>query len=233
MLPPLLSSARLRLNGAGLPEVSQSLAARVLFSTHSRRQLSPRTTHNGTSRPSGVRAYRSLSTEPSLPSRPPSGRLPPPGTQPPPWSSARLRPSPGTDGGDSAEPPSLAELLSLDRTLSHRTTLPHRKALLGASTGAWSRGTLTLRPMPTTAMVDTDLAMGAMEAMEAMGVTVLVLATLMASKCQSCSRELQPLKLPLEQIDRSKIQLLEIRPITVICWHRNKIVRFQAKKNRL
>merc|ERR1719369_593947 len=175
MLPPLLSSARLRLNGAGLAEGSQSPAARVLFSTHSRRQLSPRTAHNGTSRPSGVRAYRSLSTEPSLPSRPPSGRLPPPGTQPPPWSSARLRPSPGTDGGDSAEPPSLAELLSLDRTLSHRTTLPHRRALLGASTGAWSRGTLTLRPMPTTAMVDTDLAMGAMEAM---GVTVLVLGAM-------------------------------------------------------
>merc|ERR1719369_1079550 len=132
MLPPLLSSARLRLNGAGLPEVSQSPAARDLFSTHSRRQLSPRTARNGTSRPSGVRASRSLSTEPSLPGRPPSGRPPPPGTLPPLSSSARLRPSPGTDGGDSAEPPSPAVLLSLDRTLSPRTTLPNRRALLGA-----------------------------------------------------------------------------------------------------
>jgi len=43
-----------------------------------------------------------------------------------------LRPSPGTDGGDSAEPPSLAELWSLARTLSPRTTLPNRKALPGA-----------------------------------------------------------------------------------------------------
>merc|ERR1712180_554518 len=114
-----------------------------------------------------------------------------------------------------------------------------------------ARGLLTLRPMPTTAMVatdwDTDLAMAtvvlatamadtdwdtvsAMEATAmavlatatarglltpsptmveptlatAMAVTVLVLvtATATASKGQSCSRELQPLKLTLdEQID--------------------------------
>merc|ERR1719369_1639431 len=132
MLPPLLSSARLRLNGAGLPGAFQSPAARDLFSTHSRRQLSPRTARNGTSRPSGVRASRSQSMEPSRPSRPPSGRPPPPGTQPPPSSSARLRPSPGTDGGDSAKPPSPAVLLSLDRTLSPRTTLPNRRVLHGA-----------------------------------------------------------------------------------------------------
>merc|ERR1712121_433300 len=43
-----------------------------------------------------------------------------------------LRPSPGTDGGDSAEPPLLVVLLLLDRTLSPRTTLPNRRALLGA-----------------------------------------------------------------------------------------------------
>jgi len=105
-----------------------------------------------------------------------------------------LRPSPGTDGGDSAEPPSLAVLWSLARTLSPRTTLPNRRALLGASTGVWSRGTLTLRPMPSTAMV-------AMEVMVVTAMAVMVLATPTASKCQSCSRELQPLKLPLEQND--------------------------------
>merc|ERR1719495_2226335 len=108
----------------------------------------------------------------------------------------QLRPSPGTDGGDSAEPQLLAVLWSLARTLSPRTTLPNRRALLGASTGVLSRGTLTLRPMPSTAMVDmvdTDLAMQAM--------VVMVLATPTASKCQSCSRELQPLKLPQQQND--------------------------------
>merc|ERR1719244_1380360 len=98
----------------------------------------------------------------------------------------QLRPSPGTDGGDSAEPPSLVELSSLARTLSPRTTPPNRRALLGASTGVWSRGTLTLRLMPSTAMA---------------AMAVMVLATPTASKCQSCSRELQPLKLPLEQND--------------------------------
>merc|ERR1711910_89437 len=109
----------------------------------------------------------------------------------------QLKRSPGTDGGDSAEPPSLVVLSLLARTLSPRTTPPNRRALLGASTGVWSRGTLTQRPMPTTAMVDTDLAMEVM----VVTVTVLVLATPTASRCQSCSRELQPLKLPPEQND--------------------------------
>merc|ERR1719244_1763844 len=109
----------------------------------------------------------------------------------------QLRPSPGTDGGDSAEPPSLVELSSLARTLSPRTTPPNRRALLGASTGVWSRGTLTLRLMPSTAMVD----MAVMEVMVVTAMAVMVLATPMASKSQSCSRELQPLKLPLEQND--------------------------------
>merc|ERR1719244_439373 len=105
-----------------------------------------------------------------------------------------LRPSPGTDGGDSAEPQLLVVLWLLARTLSPRTTPPNRRALLGASTGVWSRGTLTLRPMPSTAMVD-------MEVMVVTAMAVMVLATPTASKCQSCSRELQPLKLPLEQND--------------------------------
>merc|ERR1719403_193622 len=99
---------------------------------------------------------------------------------------------------------------------------------------ATARGLLTLRPMPTTAMAATDLdTVSAMEAMAmvvlatatarglrkpsptmamveptlatAMAVTVLVLATPTASKGQSCSRELQPLKLTLdEQIDEKK-----------------------------
>merc|ERR1719295_1430421 len=76
---------------------------------------------------------------------------------------------------------------------------------------AMARGLLTLRLMPTTAMAATDLDTGsAMEAMAmveptlatAMAVMVLVLATPTASKGQSCSRELQPLKSTLdEQID--------------------------------
>merc|ERR1711954_273009 len=96
---------------------------------------------------------------------------------------------------------------------------------------AMARDLLTLRPMPTTAMAatdwDTDSAMQAtamvvlatatarglrtpsptMAMVEptlatAMAVTVLVLAMATASKGQSCSRELQPLKLTLdEQID--------------------------------
>merc|ERR1712168_1353618 len=106
----------------------------------------------------------------------------------------QLRPSPGTDGGDSAEPPLPAVLSLLDRTLSPRTTPPNRRALLGASTGVWSRGTLTQRPMPSTAMVD-------MVDIVVMAMAVMVLATPTASKCQSCSRELQPLKLPPEQND--------------------------------
>merc|ERR550519_3255177 len=106
----------------------------------------------------------------------------------------QLRPSPGTDGGDSAEPQLQVVLWLLDRTQSPRTTPPNRRALLGASTGVWSRGTLTLRPMPSTAMVD-------MVDMVVMAMAVMVLATPTASKCQSCSRELQPLKLPPEQND--------------------------------
>merc|ERR1712076_228229 len=63
---------------------------------------------------------------------------------------------------------------------------------------ATARGLLTLKPMPTTAMAEPTLA-------TAMAVTVLVLAMATASKGQSCSRELQPLKLTLEeQIDPSK-----------------------------
>merc|ERR1712108_68304 len=111
---------------------------------------------------------------------------------------------------------------------------------------AMARDLLTLRPMPTTAMAamdwDTDSAMQAtamvvlataaarglrtpsptMAMVEptlatAMAVTVLVLAMATASKGQSCSRELQPLKLTLEeQIDPSKNQ--EIILITVINW---------------
>merc|ERR1712226_1611968 len=100
--------------------------------------------------------------------------------------------------------------------------------------GATARGLLTLKPMPTTAMAatdwDTDSAMEVMAmavlatAMArgllmpsptmamveptlatAMAVTVLVSGIATASKGQSCSRELQPLKLTLEeQIDPSK-----------------------------
>merc|ERR1712183_737212 len=59
---------------------------------------------------------------------------------------------------------------------------------------AMARGLLT--PSPT--MAEPTLA-------TAMAVTVLVLAMATASKGQSCSRELQPLKLTLEElIDQSK-----------------------------
>merc|ERR1719394_1290652 len=80
---------------------------------------------------------------------------------------------------------------------------------------AMARDLLTLRPMPTTAMAatdwDTDSAMQAtamvvlaMAMVEptldtAMEVTVLVLAMATASKGQSCSRELQPLKSTLDE----------------------------------
>merc|ERR1711973_941655 len=104
-------------------------------------------------------------------------------------------------------------------------------AVLATAMADTARGLLTLRPMPTMAMADMDSATdSAMEAMAmavlatatarglptpsptmveptlatAMAVTVLVLvtATATASKGQSCSRELQPLKLTLdEQID--------------------------------
>merc|ERR1719295_697277 len=104
-------------------------------------------------------------------------------------------------------------------------------AVLATAMADTARGLLTLRPMPTMAMADMDSATdSAMEAMAmavlatatarglptpsptmveptlatAMAVTVLVTATATAtaSKGQSCSRELQPLKLTLdEQID--------------------------------
>merc|ERR1712226_273789 len=172
-------------------------------------------------------------------------------------ASARLRLSLGTDGGDTVEPPLPEELLLSDRTLSLPTTLQSRRVPPGALTGVWSKGRPTLRPMPTMAMVDTDLAMEVMAmavlatamargllmpsptmAMAeptlatAMAVTVLVLAMATASKGQSCSRELQPLKLTLEeQIDPSKNQ--EIILITVINWRMNKVVQFQAKIRKI
>merc|ERR1711917_118631 len=69
------------------------------------------------------------------------------------------------DGGDTVEPPLLAELLSSDRTLLLQTTPLNRRAPPGDSTGAWSRGMLTLRPMLTTATValtlDTAMAVWA------------------------------------------------------------------------
>merc|ERR1711917_120840 len=55
------------------------------------------------------------------------------------------------DGGDTVEPPLLAELLSSDRTLLLQTTPLNRRAPPGDSTGAWARGMLTLRLMLTTA----------------------------------------------------------------------------------
>merc|ERR1712226_137251 len=172
-------------------------------------------------------------------------------------ASARLRLSLGTDGGDTVEPPLPEELLLSDRTLSLPTTLQSRRVPPGARTGVWSKGRPTLRPMPTMAMVDTDLAMEVMAmavlatAMArgllmpsptmamveptlatAMAVTVLVLAMATASKGQSCSRELQPLNLTLEeQIDPSKNQ--EIILITVINWRMNKVVQFQAKIRKI
>merc|ERR1712183_866444 len=79
---------------------------------------------------------------------------------------------------------------------------------------AMARGLL----MPSPTMAEPTLA-------TAMAVTVLVLAMAMAtaSKGQSCSRELQPLKLTLEeQIDPSKNQ--ETILITVINWRMNKVV---------
>merc|ERR1712226_664714 len=86
----------------------------------------------------------------------------------------RLSPRPGTDGGDTVEPPLLAELLSSVRTLRLQTTPLNRRAPPGDSTGAWSRGMLTLRltltmvePTPDTAMAVLDTAM-------------VVLATVMA-----------------------------------------------------
>merc|ERR1711917_17204 len=81
------------------------------------------------------------------------------------------------DGGDTVEPPLLAELLSSDRTLLLQTTPLNRRAPPGDSTGAWSRGMLTLRLMLTTATValtpDTAMAVWAM--------AMAVLATDMAA----------------------------------------------------
>merc|ERR1719249_365963 len=94
---------------------------------------------------------------------------------------------------------------------------------------AMAKGLLTLRLMPTTAMEATAMAVLAtatarglrmpsltMAMVEptlatAMAVTVLVLATATASKGQSCSRELQPLKLTLdEQIDEKNQEIILI-----------------------
>merc|ERR1711917_27599 len=70
------------------------------------------------------------------------------------------------DGGDTVEPPLLAELLSSDRTLLLKTTPLNRRAPPGDSTGAWSRGMLTLRLTLTMAMevptLDTAMAVLAM-----------------------------------------------------------------------
>merc|ERR1711974_290270 len=103
---------------------------------------------------------------------------------------------------------------------------------------ATARGLLTLKPMPTMVMArgllmpSPTMAMVEPTPATAMAVTVLVLAMATASKGQSCSRELQPLKLTLEeQIDPSKNQ--EIILITVINWRMNKIVQFQAKKRKI
>merc|ERR1712198_804439 len=78
----------------------------------------------------------------------------------------RLSPRPGTDGGDTVEPQLLAVLLSSDRTLLLQTTPLNRRAPPGDSTGAWSRGMLTLRLTLTMAMVeptlDTAMAVWAM-----------------------------------------------------------------------
>merc|ERR1712226_1665158 len=81
----------------------------------------------------------------------------------------RLSPRPGTDGGDTVEPPLLAELLSSVRTLCLQTTPLNRRAPPGDSTGAWSRGMLTLRltltmvePTPDTAMAGLDTVMAVM-----------------------------------------------------------------------
>merc|ERR1712076_188290 len=86
----------------------------------------------------------------------------------------RLSPRPGTDGGDTAEPPLLAELLSSDRTLWLQTTPLNRRAPPGDSTGAWSRGMLTLRLTPTMVEPTPDTAMAVLDT------AMVVLATVMA-----------------------------------------------------
>merc|ERR1711917_54104 len=81
------------------------------------------------------------------------------------------------DGGDTVEPPLLAELLSSDRTLLLQTTPLNRRAPPGDSTGAWSRGMLTLRLTLTTAMV----ALTPDTAMAVLAMAMVVLATAMAA----------------------------------------------------
>merc|ERR1719356_1957692 len=81
------------------------------------------------------------------------------------------------DGGDTVEPPLLAELLSSDRTLLLQTTPLNRRAPPGDSTGAWSRGMLTLRLMLTTATVELTLA----TAMAVWATVMVVWATAMAA----------------------------------------------------
>merc|ERR1711917_131923 len=81
------------------------------------------------------------------------------------------------DGGDTVEPPLLAELLSSDRTLLLQTTPLNRRAPPGDSTGAWSRGMLTLRLTLTTAMVEPTPD----TAMAVMATVTVVLATDMAA----------------------------------------------------
>merc|ERR1712226_623774 len=87
----------------------------------------------------------------------------------------RLSPRPGTDGGDTVEPPLLAELLSSDRTLWLQTTPLNRRAPPGDLTGAWSRGKLTLRLMLTTALVapTLDTAMAVLATVMARGLLTL------------------------------------------------------------
>merc|ERR1719356_933567 len=87
------------------------------------------------------------------------------------------------DGGDTVEPPLLAELLSSDRTLLLQTTPLNRRAPPGDSTGAWSRGMLTLRLMLTTATVELTLA------------TVMVDTATTDKSAKGWCRELQPMKI--------------------------------------
>merc|ERR1712198_609506 len=89
----------------------------------------------------------------------------------------RLSPRPGTDGGDTVEPQLLAVLLSSDRTLLLQTTPLNRRAPPGDSTGAWSRGMLTLRLTLTTAMVEPTPD----TAMVVLAMAMVVLATAMVA----------------------------------------------------
>merc|ERR1712198_389235 len=101
----------------------------------------------------------------------------------------RLSPRPGTDGGDTVEPQLLAVLLSSDRTLLLQTTPLNRRAPPGDSTGAWSRGMLTLRLTLTTAMVEPTPD----TAMAVLAMAMVVLATDMAA----IARDLLTLRLML------------------------------------